>query len=264
MATIHEIKERPILFSAPMVRAILAGTKTQTRRVVHNPHRHDGGFVLQDYGNGWWPYRSHDGESGHYLDRQKDGDYYSEAPLRCPYGQPGDRLWVRETWGYFDPDCSGYEKEIEDRGKGPGLHCATEMMQEGHPLRDFWRRRVAYAATWEEPKFGNGPDKPSRWRPSIHMPRWASRITLEVTGVRVERLQDISETDAQAEGARECDPVSGREVLLAGPSQRGSFVLHYRDIWEQINGPESWDANPWVWVIEFKRIDAAMKEQDHG
>jgi hypothetical protein len=92
----------------------------------------------------------------------------------------------------------------------------------------------------------------------MFMPRWASRITLEVTGVRWERLQDISEADAMAEGARECDLVSGREVLLAGPSQRGSFVKHYRDIWQQINGPESWAANPWVWVIEFKKIQGDL------
>lgn len=97
--------------------------------------------------------------------------------------------------------------------------------------------------------------RPGWWkRRAIFMPRAASRIDLKITGARVERLQDISEADARAEGARECDPVSGREVLLAGSNQRGSFVLHYRDIWKQINGLDSWAANPWVWVVEFRRL----------
>lgn len=211
------MKERPILFSGAMVRALLAGTKTQTRRVVHNPNRNDGGFVLQDYGKGWWPYRSHDGESGCYLDRQKDGDYYSEAPLRCPYGQPGDRLWVREAhapqsdcWGSWERWSKG------DGGPAPVIHYAADIA-----------------------------DKPfiEKWRPSIHMPRWASRITLEVTGVRVERLQDISADDCWAEG------------IPASPDV--DPVHEYRDLWESINGAESWAANPWVWVVEFKRLEAA-------
>ena len=201
--------ERPILFSAPMVRAILAGTKTQTRRVVKLKPWHQ--IEERDDGSPWpWMH-----------DNDRDADHW----LPCPYGQPGDRLWVRETW------CGPFKW-----GKNDG--------------------KFAYRADPESlwPENIRTPYL-SLWKPSIHMPRWASRITLEVTGVRVERLQDISEADAQAEGARECDPVSGREVLLAGPSQRGSFVLHYRDIWEQINGPGSWDANPWVWVVEFKRLE---------
>ncbi len=231
------MKARPMLMSAPMVRAILAGTKTQTRRVVKpQPQRVDGGVPFGDA-----PAWAH-AEPGC-------------AVMRCPYGKPGDRLWVRETWGYFDPDCSGYEEEIEDRGKGPGLHCAPEMMQEGHPLRDFWRRRVAYAATWEEPKFGNGPDKPSRWRPSIHMPRWASRITLEVTGVRVERLQDISVADAIAEGIERSGECNWRDYLDHPSNDFANARRSYRSLWEQINGPDSWESNPWVWVVEFKRLE---------
>ena len=243
------MKARPMPMSAPMVRAILAGTKTQTRRAVHNPHRNDGGFVLQDYGNGWWPYRSHDGESGHYLDRQKDGDYYSEAPLRCPYGQPGDRLWVREAFRFPQSLDHLSPSEIGEKALAAGYPkpwCPTQFEADGlRRTPQEWRDFVT-------PPQAN---EAGRLRAGMHMPRWASRITLEVASVRVERLQDISEEDAQAEGARECDPVSGREVLLAGPSQRGSFVLHYRDIWEQINGPGSWEANPLVWVVEFKRLE---------
>ncbi len=207
-----------------MIRAILAGQKTQTRRVVHNPHRNDGGFVLQDYGKGFWPYRSHDGDSGFYLDRQKGGDYYSEAPLRCPYGQPGDRLWVREAW-------------------------AAPHSEDGRPPRAIQcdQMRIHYAAT--EDRGG------LLWRPSIHMPRWASRITLEITGVRVERLQDISEADARAEGAPPSHPsINAISREYGFPDFPRSW---YGQLWDQINGAGGWDANPWVWVVEFKRTEAA-------
>jgi hypothetical protein len=210
------MKERPILFSAPMVRALLNGSKTQTRRVV-KPVRHP------DFGNIYTPGAlAH--EPKHVIERS------------CPYGQLGDRLWVREAFRLVRTVPGG-----ADGDKIPPsmfLDSTRKFEADGSTsLPDGWMR-----------VFG-------KLRPGIHMPRWASRITLEVTGVRVERLQDISEADAIAEGARECDPVSGREVLLAGPSQRGSFVLHYRDIWQQINGPESWGANPLVWVVEFKLVE---------
>lgn len=208
------MKERPILFSGAMVRALLAGTKTQTRRVVKPQFAADAipaemgatnerGHQIAGHSGMWWC----DAEGNH------------EKAIRCPYGQPGDRLWVRET---FSDDWCEYGHPVQYRADG---ELDSDMFDAG-----------------------------VKWRPSIHMPRWASRITLEVTGVRVERLQDISEADARAEGALECDPVSGREVLLAGASQRGSFVLHYRDIWESINGAGSWATNPWVWVIEFRRL----------
>lgn len=167
--------DRPILFSAPMVRAMLAGTKTQTRRVAK-------------------PKRS--------IEPMTD---------ECPYGQPGDLLWVRETWAWY-----GCERDP---------------------------REVLYRADTS-----NLPESHGRWRPSIHMPRWASRITLRVTGVRVERLQDITEVDAIAEGAQPfrlpCHPQ--RETLR----HVDGFAL----LWESINGAGSWDANPWVWVVEFERV----------
>lgn len=215
------MKERPILFSGAMVRAILAGTKTQTRRVVKpQPPADKQRSAWYEPGiMGWAPPEI---PSQHW------------HRVRCPYGQPGDRLWVRESF-WLDREGVAYkaDQECGSPWLEAGAYKAMRTAENGTP----------YVSNWG-------------WRPSIHMPRWASRITLVVTGVRVERLQDISEADAQAEGARECDPVSGREVLLAGPSQRGSFVLHYRDIWEQINGAGSWEANPWVWVVEFKRLEA--------
>lgn len=193
--------ERPILFSAPMVRALLAGTKTQTRRVVKARKCPDIGCELAP--------SEIAGEE--HLDRL------------CPYGQPGDRLWVRETWA--------------------APHRYDHLGPSNIPVDGV---RTHYAAS--EDRGG------LRWRPSIHMPRWASRITLEVVGVRVERLQDISQDDARAEGAppshTSIDAVS-RE--FGYPDFPRSW---YAQLWDQINGPGSWDANPWVWVVEFKRIEA--------
>ena len=234
------MKERPILFSGPMVRALLAGTKTQTRRVVQNPHRNDAGFVLQDYGKGFWPYRSHDGESGCYLDRQKDGDYYSEAPLRCPYGQPGDRLWVRETWM---PDAPRNGEWPDVSFYGCGMSPLSDIPE---CYRHPWH--CLYRATHYGCELVG-------WKPGMHMPRWASRILLEVTEVRVERLQDISDDDAAAEGC----PCYVCSRIMDGRSEDDCHCFHkrgdardYRNLWEDINGPESWAANPWVWAVNFK------------
>lgn len=199
--------ERPILFSAPMVRAILAGTKTQTRRALRTQP----------------PPRTGQVSTWHHPDQRPmffawvgldDGGAEISAcpPAPCPYGQPGDLLWVRETWRERVPDQNG--------------------------------RTLDYRAdhTSEDPC-----DVP--WRPSIFMPRWASRITLEVTGVRVDRLQSISEADALAEGSREW---AAEQDTPARDIPGGETRLIYRQLWEQINGPASWDANPWVWIIDFK------------
>ena len=213
------MKERPILFSAPMVRAILAGTKTQTRRVV-KPVGNDDSFVLQEHGSGWWPYRSDDGESPF-----KDGN---EIPHACPYGEPGDRLWVRETFARIDGQTQPW---IE----------------------------TDYRATYTHgDRLGDTLGLKKRWTPAIHMPRAASRITLEVTGVRIEQLQDISERDAIAEGVsasptclRDDDTDAFRRI---GPVEDNSFpIARYASLWESINGAGSWAANPFVWVIEFRR-----------
>jgi hypothetical protein len=201
------MRERPIIMSAPMVRAILAGTKTQTRRAVKPYGRDDGFCIMETENRGLWPYRSDDGESCFIT---IDG-YLNEVALRCPHGVPGDRLWVRET------------------------HLIVGGKDSADP-------RVVYRAS------NDGPDawiSPS-WAPSIHMPRWASRLTLEITGVRVERLQNISEADAMAEGAS--------PVLVPPDGGDQPHVVGYCDLWESINGPGSWDANPWVWVVAFRRV----------
>lgn len=211
------MRERPILFSDPMVRAILAGTKTQTRRVVKPQPSPE---LLADYAE----------IRDRYGSARTDAQMLSDC-VPCPYGQPGDRLWVRETF----IGARGYDRDPPSRfGNKPIWYCA-----DGEPDRAQW---------WQ---------LSDRKRPSIHMPRWASRITLEVTGVRVERLQDISEADARAEGARCVDRATGREVMFPDESQHiGSWRLHFREIWESINGPGSWDANPWVWAIAFRRLEA--------
>jgi hypothetical protein len=205
MTVATAVKERPILFSGPMVRAILDGKKTQTRRAIKP--RVGGLAGLNFWG---WDY-----------DRAVFGtDLLGPVQqVRCPYGAPGDRLWVRETW-----------------------------LRNAHD-------EVIYLADWREQGYeweGMG------WKPSIHMPRWASRLTLEITGVRVERVQDISEVDAQAEGV-------DREFRTVVMHPRGvkdyhmplSYRAGFANLWNQINADRGfeWEANPWVWVVEFRRLE---------
>lgn len=200
------MKERPILFSSAMVRALLAGTKTQTRRALR-------GF----YPRNTPEYNSESGRLEWF-----NGDEVV-CGICCPYGQSGDRLWVRETW-------------------------AARHEYDGHkPAHIPALARWHYSAT--EDRGG------LLWRPSIHMPRWASRITLEVTEVRVERLQDITHGDIEAEGI----PCGGapRPTL----EQRAAHCSAWRSLWESINGPGSWDANPWVWAVSFRRIESEAAQE---
>lgn len=171
------MKERPILFSTPMVRAILGGRKTQTRRVVKAQHS----SLVENLIDNW-----------------------EGRPF--PFGKPGDRLWVRETWTHDDEGNISYRAQMDDWVECPG----------------------------------------NKWKPSIFMPRIASRITLEISTIRVERLQDISEEDAKAEGPSQ-HPEYPKEFYC-------SWRKAYQVLWDSINGPGSWDRNPWVWVIEFKGV----------
>jgi hypothetical protein len=209
------MKERPILFSAPMVRALAAGAKTQTRRLWKMPSgcgwyeelggEREGWFV--DHGQPWWLHASE---------------------CRCPFGMIGDRLWVREAW----------------RAPASCDHIPPRSISDSEAVRFMADETVG-----ADPGFGKG-------RPGMFMPRWASRITLRVTGVRVERLQDISEEDARAEGAPELLSVDGGYVEHAMGCHRDGFA----HLWASINGPDSWDANPWVWVVEFRRVDAGQQQ----
>lgn len=201
------MKERPILFSAPMVRALLAGTKTQTRRVV-NERSHQLLSAAAQVGE------------CHALDAISPATINDQATWAqfCPYGAPGDRLWVRETWAH-------------------SIHAMAAMSDEDGPF--------VYAATHRvDQRLGE------KWRPSIHMPRYACRLKLEITGVRVERLNAISDVDALSEG------IDRHDVLTDGDPPPGWHRGTFEKLWERINGPESWVANPWVWVVEFKRIGA--------
>lgn len=218
-------KERPILFSAPMVRAILAGQKTQTRRVVKGLQ-----LPKQKEDGTWFAVAQHDPRYGFGVSgntEQECAAELSEFGL-CPYGRPGDRLWVRETWATDD--------SLDD--KAPS---------------EFSAWPVRYLADGAQRACGafHGNTK-GKTRVSIHMPRWASRILLEIVSVRVERLQDISEDDAKAEGAiREFFPWE-RLMMDKSICFRGGF----HKIWSQINGDDDWHKNPWVWVVEFKRIES--------
>ena len=205
-----KVKERPILFSGSMVRAIIEGRKTQTRRVIKPKHE----FFVDD---------GHDGINRVYYPCYVTGEPEPQEIL-CPYGSVGERLWVRETWAVV-PKVSDDGPKHKAKGDGTG-------------------------ATWRADWNGNPSGFP--WKPSIHMPRWASRITLEVTGVRVERLNDISEADAYSEGVT--IPSHYKFASNGRPNDRNEARVTFETLWESINGPESWPLNPWVWVVEFKRI----------
>ena len=200
-----EVKERPILFSAPMVRAILDGRKSQTRRVVDRFSRF--GNVRQ------FEPSNTPGYDFHFRDKKGLWQDFRKPDLLklCPYGQPGDRLWVRETWA---PMCSF----------DPSPETGAVYKADNH----LSQKAIA-----------------AKWTPSIHMPRWASRITLEISTVRVERLQDISEADAKSEGC----------PCYETPD--GTCSYWFRELWESINGAGSWAANPWVRVVDFRRLTNA-------
>lgn len=207
------MKERGILFSAPMVRELLSGSKTQTRRIVDQR----GGDLVQIGGRG----PLFDPRLSHHAQQMLE---------RCPYGAVGDRLWVRETW----------------------MECAPG--------------RYDYRATTE--------DGPGTWRPSIFMPRYASRITLEITGVRIETLQSITEADAMREGVtlsvrKVCACETDAEVPgphnetcpwrdpMVDPDESSPYASEFAILWNSINGERApWASNPWVWVLMVRRLDA--------
>jgi hypothetical protein len=226
------MKERPILFIAPMVRAILSGAKTQTRRLVreallsripaepgyiHNGHA----FVSHNFG-------------------------LSVRPMPCPYGVPGDRLWVKETWKSGEYECTD---EPQDDDHECDAHCRQTFVYYAATPRVGLRAvpdraRITYLdestplTEWYE----------SKWKSPLFMPRKLSRITLEVTSVRVERLQQITDADAIAEGMPH--PTEWSLDCSSTPPTR-----HFRELWDSINRKRCpWASNPWVWAISFKRV----------
>ncbi|HDU4693671.1 ASCH domain-containing protein [Klebsiella pneumoniae] len=233
------MKERGMIFNGEMVRALLDGRKTQTRRIMKAQPSEDFtpmNMALEaDYKARWYTPGIVD-KDGYLQPAGKEvfGVANENEGYSCPFGAVGDRIWVRETWARYNID------------------------QDSHDM--------AYRTTIPE----DWPES-GRWRPSIHMPRWASRILLEITGVRVERLNAISEEDAQREGVH--TEVWDQTVVARNYAARDEFfqfwsedMPHYvemnqlyrssfRSLWESIYGAENWLANPWVWVIEFKRVE---------
>ena len=236
MAT--QAKERPILFSGEMVRAILDGRKTVTRRVIKPNRRWADEIHMGEGRDGNWIV--YNGQDDSII-----GPDNCEYPVPCPYGIPGDRLWVRETFAIE----SNYQIEFDDY---------DPPFKDGRPINwdglTNWEQ-CHYRATDPVPELCYSDEDlgpPCKWKPSIHMPRWASRITLEVVSIRVERLQDISDKDAIAEGIQKAD------FGFVDCTEKGNRVfsakLGFEKLWNSINGPGSWDSNPWVWRVEFKRV----------
>ncbi len=214
------MKERPILFSGAMVRDILEGRKTVTRRIIKPSMRSaDTQFELHQQQDGSW-------RPMHTFDESSMDHLGTEHPIACPYGQIGDRLWVRES--FADLQGTGIEHRPDPAG----------------PLQ-----RYAFAA--DSPP-GSASDEARKdfgikWKPSIHMPRAVCRILLEITGLRVERLQVITTEQLIAEGL---------QTRLREHDAECDLLHQWKELWASLNGEESWDANPWVWVVEFKRIEA--------
>lgn len=208
------MKERGMIFNAEMVRAILDGRKTQTRRPVKFPV-HDKNLGCELAGN------------------ELAGELSAGNYLNSAFGKPGDRIWVRETFCPVDDTQYGGEKWVDYR--------ATPKFEASHP------------AGWDS---APNDAEALKWRPSIHMPRWASRILLEITDVRVELLNAISEEDARAEGIIDGGCLNCGEPEPCGcanPEPDATDAFAY--LWQSIYGQESWNANPWVWVISFERIE---------
>lgn len=235
MTSATEIKERPILFSTPMVRAILEGRKTQTRRAIKPQPRIKGGLI--DESDSWMELNEPDLMS------------------RFPYGKISDRLWVREAWR---PRSWGSDFDwmmIEYKAGGSVQQIDPSEVW-GDDADVVWEKMSVECHALGNPQSGSGDfvlDKPLKWRSSIFMPRAASRVTLEITNIRVERVQDISEEDAISEGV---DSISIEEVPRNGTlCRRDDFA----QLWNSINNDRGygWNSNPWVWVVEFNRVEEA-------
>lgn len=213
------MKERGMIFNDPMVRAILDGSKTQTRRIMRvQPDSPNFGLLRIVESTA----RSDVGKY-HWSESNACGNHTRSKLFTCPFGAVGDRIWVRETFAAFDADW-----------KFPGRP---------NDLRDGpWPNLIYSAGSEKAPPKGT-------CRPSIHMPRWASRITLEITDVRVEQLSSISEEDARAEGC------AGGHDSIPDYHYSATPNEHFRHVWTSIYGEESWLANQWAWVIEFRRIE---------
>lgn len=240
------MKERPILFNCEMVKAILEGRKTQTRRVMRRQpdavERFKQGKETTDTEAKYAILRCYKNPKGF---KKCNSGWFADATYKTPFSEfnVGDRLWVRETFCY----AWNEDDHICDK--------------DGNPVWDAKDAHIYYAAS--------ETNVDGKWKPSIHMPRWASRILLEITNIRVERLNDISEVDAIAEGVepiiiQDNIPVDGGwtradlHLWKGYKNKERAFRETAKDsftsLWQEINGTDSWTVNPWVWVVEFKII----------
>lgn len=215
------MKERGILFSAPMIRALLAGTKTVTRRIVKDVPPKTSAWVVNPERDGkWWP---------------ADGYDYVGDGIPCPFGAPGDRLWVREAWRTVE--------SLDELSPAQLLESVPVHYEADRAVRGVFREPTG------------------RYRHARFMPRWASRIMLEVVSVRVERLHEITEDDARREGVDISKPW---KMLVNGEPGDVHFFNHrdaFAHLWAAVNGGESWRANPFVWRVEFKRLGAITADE---
>lgn len=252
------MKERPILFNADMVRAILDGRKTQTRRIMKvQPESSQFGIrrVIASTEHS-------DIGKYHWSCSNALGSHVRSKLFAFPLGQVGDRLWVRETWGDMNLEGIPAVAFRADGGVYSPMDDESFLDEDGY--FNYYDPRVAkYDFTTCYPDLINGVD--GLWRPSVHMPRWASRITLEITGVRVERLQDISEEDAKAEGVTRIENNYGNgpaycDYLLPDLNDTAEWCSNakrsFQSLWRSIYGPENWHLNPYVWCVDFKRLEA--------
>jgi hypothetical protein len=205
MDTATAVKERPIIFSGPMVKAILESRKTQTRRVIRNPEKYS---------------------------------HIRDCGFCCPHGQPGEILWVRETWQDYCPMWHGYWC---GHGTRESIECEHQPVYRADPESEWLRG----------PEGKQAP--PLKWRSPLHMPRWAARIILEITEVRVERVQEIGYRDCVAEGI---PPVPVHDDGAEPETILHAIQGEFRELWDSINAVRGhgWEANPWVWAITFKRL----------
>lgn len=216
------MKERGMIFNSEMVRAILSNRKTQTRRIMKvQPESNQLGLLLITDST-----KRSDIGKYHWAESNATGNHVRSKLFSCPFGAVGDRIWVRETWSsdfanYYPNDRVWY---AADNNRRLDIEVVDGVRGIYSPESDV--------------------HVPFRWQPSIHMPRWASRILLEITNVRVERLKSISDGDAIREGCSTADMMSGDCVADV-----------FARLWASIYGSDSWNANPWVWVIEFERVE---------
>ncbi len=235
------VKERPILFSGPMVRALLDGRKTQTRRVIKPQPEYEKGTVAPQALRGEPPKRP-----APYFDAYNGGPFWcwwdeydrQGAGQTCPYGKPGDRLWVREAWAPVPATAYRHSEGVQQVVNPDDMDLAA-----------------IFAAGWDR--------SIPKWKPSIHMPRWACRLVLEITAVRVERLLDCSDSDARAEGLQWVTPGMwsvDRSLPIIGDDARRVYF----ELWDHINGTGAAEANPWVWAVSFRVLSDEVRQSSRS